>query len=132
MWFRASLWQRWTIGAALALCWTLVVSIPGAHAGNGNPLPGVPHDTIMIHIQPMTGNPNDCNGGHALHIGAYMEQGRVVSIPSTSILITMVDWVQVDNDGDGVYDEDPIDGVDNDGLGGHLKSGHRWTAQNRP
>lgn len=91
--------------------------IPPVHAGNGNPKPGYPHDTVVIHIQPMTGNANQCNGGHSLHIGAFMEQGRVLSIPPTSIEITMQDWAQLDNDGDGAFDEDPIDGVDNDGDG---------------
>jgi hypothetical protein len=62
-------------------------------------------------------DPDNCNGGHSFHIGAFMDRGRVVSIPPTTLLITMVDWVQVDNDGDLQYDEEPIDGVDNDGDG---------------
>ena len=82
--------------------------------GNGNPQPGYPHDTVMIHIQKITGNPNNCNGGRSLHIGAYMDQGNVISIPPTNLTITMQDWVQVDNDNDGSFDEDPVDGIDND------------------
>ena len=84
------------------------------HAGNGNPMPGVPHDTIIIHIQKMTGNPNNCDGGHSLHIGAEIVQGRVVNIPPTNLKITMQDWAQVDNDRDGVFDEDPVNGIDDD------------------
>ena len=102
--------------AAVVLLSMMIVSgtVSQTYAGNGNPQPGVPHDTVMMHIQPMTGNPNDCNGGHSLHIGANIEQGRVVSIPPTNIAITMQDWVQVDNDGDGAFDEDPDNDVDDD------------------
>jgi len=106
--------------AGLTLMLVLATSglVSVAVAGNGNPQPGVPHDTIMVHIQPMTGNPNQCNGGHSLHIGAVIEQpGTIVEIPPTTLKITMIDWVQVDNDGDGAFDEDPVDGIDNDGDG---------------
>jgi hypothetical protein len=104
------------VSVAIAFSVILLISnIPLVTApGNGNPKPGYPKDTIVIHIQPMTGNTNNCNGGHSLHIGAYMEQGRVVSIPPTNMSITMQDWRQVDNDNDGLNDEDPVDGVDND------------------
>lgn len=108
------------LGVVLATIIATGLMLPSATptlAKNGNPQPGVPHDTIMMHIQPMTGNTNDCNGGHSLHIGAEIVQGRVVSIPPTNVTITMQDWVQVDNDGDGQYDEDPADGIDNDGDG---------------
>ncbi len=102
------------LGTVIAVL-TLSMVYGTALGGNGNPEPGYPHDTIMMHIQPMTGNPNNCDGGHSLHIGAYMEQGRVVSIPETNISLTMQDWQQIDNDGDGLFDEDPVDGIDNDG-----------------
>lgn len=106
------------IGVVLATILVTGLIMPNAtptFAKNGNPQPGVPHDTIMIHIQPLTYNDNNCNGGHSLHIGAEIVQGRVVSIPPTNISITMQDWVQIDNDNDGEFDEDPVNGIDDDG-----------------
>jgi hypothetical protein len=100
--------------AALALSVILIVSNIPTIAAPGNPKPGYQKDTVMIHIQPITENPNNCNGGHSLHIGAYMSQGRVISIPPTNLSITMKDWNKIDNDKDGAFDEDPIDGIDND------------------
>jgi len=80
----------------------------------GNPRPGYPHDTIIIHVQKGENGPKQCNGGHSLFLRT--ENGE---IPEDTILnITMIDWVQVDNDGDGLFDEDPIDGIDNDGNNG--------------
>jgi hypothetical protein len=109
---------KYPINVSFALAMSVILLISGIPAisapGNGNPKPGFPKDTIVIHIQPMTGNTNNCNGGNSLHIGAYISQGRVISIPPTNLSITMVDWRQIDNDKDGLLDEDPIDGVDND------------------
>ncbi|CAG0972866.1 hypothetical protein METP3_01597 [Methanosarcinales archaeon] len=99
------------LGTVIAV---LALSMVSGTAFGKNPEPGYPHDTIMIHIQPLTGNTNNCDGGHSLHIGANIEQGRVVSIPETNISLTMQDWQQIDNDGDGLFDEDPVDGIDND------------------
>jgi len=78
----------------------------------GNPRPGYPHDTIIIHVQKGENGPKQCDGGHSLFLRHF--DGV---IPDTLIYITMVDWNQIDNDGDGLFDEDPADGVDNDGDG---------------
>ena len=85
-------------------------------AGNGNPKPGFPKDTLIFHIQKeqSSGFSNNCNGGHSVHIGATEDaDGNLHPLP-TNVGITMKDWVQIDNDNDGLFDEDPIDGVDND------------------
>jgi hypothetical protein len=78
----------------------------------GNPTPGFPHDTIMIHVMKADSGPKQCDGGHSL----FLRQQDGVVLPA-NIKITMVDWNQVDNDSDGLMDEDPIDGIDNDGDG---------------
>jgi hypothetical protein len=78
----------------------------------GNPNPGFPHDTIMIHVQKADSGPKQCDGGHSL----FLRQQDGVVLPA-QINITMVDWNQVDDDGDGVPDDDPFDGIDNDGDG---------------
>jgi len=83
--------------------------MPLTMAGNGNPRPGYPHDTIIIHVQKGESGPKQCDGGHSLFL--RHENGV---IPVTFIYITMVDWVQVDNDLDGLLDEDLPDGIDND------------------
>jgi len=90
-----------------------VISLASAFAqSNGNPRPGFPHDTIVIHVQKADSGPKQCDGGHSLFI-------RHVDgvIPDTYLNITMTDWEQRDNDGDGQYDEDPVDGYDDDGDG---------------
>lgn len=75
--------------------------------GNGNPQPGFPHDTLVLHIQQTGTGSGDCSGGHSAHIGADLEQGRVVgSLPAVQMKIMMVDWVDEDGDpSDGVNDE---------------------------
>lgn len=81
----------------------------------GNPRPGFPHDTIMIHVTKTQSSPKGCvtGGGHALFLRHL--DGKV----QPAILnITMIDWDQDDNDNDGVFDEDPPDGIDNDGNNG--------------
>jgi len=79
----------------------------------GNPRPGYPHDTIVIHVMSDQSGPKACDGGHSLFL---RHTGGV--IPATLIYITMTDWVQVDNDGDGTADEDQTaDGIDQDGDG---------------
>jgi hypothetical protein len=88
-------------------------------AGNGNPKPGYPKDTIVIHIQKEhddTFSPN-CEGGHSLHIGATQDADGFWHPEAVTIEITMKDWVLIDNDNDGQFDEDPLDGVDQDGDG---------------
>jgi hypothetical protein len=88
-------------------------------AGSGNPKPGYPKDTIVIHIQKEhddTFSPN-CEGGHSVHIGAWQDENGFWHPEATTIEITMKDWVREDNDGDGLYDEDAVDGADNDGDG---------------
>jgi hypothetical protein len=84
----------------------------GSALADGNPNPGYPHDTIMIHVLKADSGPKQCDGGHSLFV-------RHVNgvIPETYLNITMTDWVQVDNDGDGKFDEDPVDGYDDDGDG---------------
>jgi len=81
---------------------------------NGNPNPGDPHDTIIIHVQKAESGPKGCEngGGHSLFVRHY---GGVVV--ETLIYITMIDYVPVndDPDNDDLADEDPVDGVDNDG-----------------
>ncbi|OFW36784.1 MAG: hypothetical protein A3J28_10875 [Acidobacteria bacterium RIFCSPLOWO2_12_FULL_60_22] len=94
----------------------LVLAIGGLQfalaQSNGNPRPGFPHDTIIIHVQKASNGPKLCTGGHSLFL-RYDATGR---IPATTVIwITMTDWVQVDNDGDGLFDEDPVDGINNDG-----------------
>ncbi|MBI3934872.1 MAG: hypothetical protein HY316_09270 [Acidobacteria bacterium] len=83
--------------------------------GVGNPRPGDPHDTIMIHVLADNGNTKGCafgdGGGHSLFVRYDPVTFEVLP---ANIYITMIDWVQVDNDGDGLFDEDPVDGIDND------------------
>ena len=77
--------------------------------GPGNPRPGYPHDTIIIHVMKADSGPKACDGGHSLflrHVDGVVQEA--------DLTITMTDWVQVDNDGDGLFDEDPVDGIDND------------------
>jgi len=75
--------------------------------GNGNPQPGFPHDTLVIHIQQNGTGSGDCSGGHSAHIGADLEKGRVTApLPAVQMKIMMVDWVDEDGDpSDGVNDE---------------------------
>jgi len=77
--------------------------------GNGNPRPGYAHDTIIIHVQKEESGPKNCDGGHSLFLRHF--DGF---IPETYIDITMVDWNQVDNDNDGLLDEDPFNDIDDD------------------
>jgi len=83
-----------------------------AQGSVGNPRPGYPHDTIIIHVMSDHSGPKNCDGGHSLFL---RESGGI--LPETQVDVTMIDWAQVDNDGDGVADEDPVDGIDNDGDG---------------
>jgi len=80
--------------------------------GVGNPWPGVPHDTVIIHVTKADTAERTCDGGHALFLRHY---GGVV--PATYIYITMIDWEGSNADNDLLYEEDPIDGVDNDNDG---------------
>jgi len=80
----------------------------------GNPRPGYPHDTIIIHVQKAESGPKNCDGGHSL----FLRHVDGVIPEDTYLNITMIDWVQVDNDDDGLFDEDPEeDGIDEDGDG---------------
>jgi hypothetical protein len=98
--------------ALVSLVGTLLFAIPALASSVGNPRPGYAHDTIIVHVMKAASGPKLCDGGHSL----FLRHDNGV-IPPTRISITMVDWVQVDNDGDGNFDEDPLDGVDNDGDG---------------
>jgi len=65
--------------------------------GNGNPNPGVPHDTIIIHVQKAESGPKGCEsgGGHSLFVRHW--GGDIVE---TLIYITMIDWEDKDGSGD--------------------------------
>jgi hypothetical protein len=81
--------------------------------GVGNPIPGVPHDTVVFHVQKAENGAKGCAGsvgGHALFLRAYNG-----AVPQTFIYITMIDWVQADNDGDGRSDEDKPGDTNGDG-----------------
>ena len=84
----------------------------------GNPIPGVPHDTVIIHVQKGENGPKGCAGtigGHSLFLRSFAGV-----VPPTYIYITMTDWVQVNNDplNDNLADEDPtVNGIDEDGDG---------------
>ncbi|OFV99589.1 MAG: hypothetical protein A3H28_03335 [Acidobacteria bacterium RIFCSPLOWO2_02_FULL_61_28] len=85
---------------------------PGHTGSVGNPIPGTPHDTIIIHVQKADNGPKGCAGsvgGHSLFLRHYAGV-----VPPTYIYITMIDWVQVDNDGDGLKDEDPLGDANGD------------------
>jgi hypothetical protein len=95
---------------------SLLVSI-GVHLGMaqsvGNPIPGVPHDTVIIHVQKAESGAKGCAesaGGHSLFLRAYAGE-----VPPTYIYVTMTDWVQLDNDGDGMADEDLPGDTNGDG-----------------
>lgn len=88
--------------------WIVIGCLSVAYA-DGNPRPGYPHDTIVIHVQKADSGPKACDGGHSLflrHVDGV--------IPPTTVSVTMVDWNQLDNDGDALFDEDQPDGIDND------------------
>lgn len=104
--------------AVVSLLGTLLFAVPSLATSVGNPRPGYPHDTIVVHVMKAGSGPKLCDGGHSLFL--RHENGV---IPPTRITITMVDWVQVDNDNDGEFDEDPLDGVDNDGNNGDGEDG---------
>jgi len=87
-----------------------LVLLSAAAQGAGNPLPGYPHDTIIIHVQKGESGPKQCDGGHSLFVRHY--DGV---IPDTTLSITMVDWAQVDNDNDGQFDEDRPGDTNDDG-----------------
>lgn len=92
----------------LALCMTPVAY----SASNGNPTPGNPHDTLNFHLKKAASGAVGCSGGgHAAFVRYDDATGEVMP---THIFISMVDWVQMDNDGDGVFDEDPDNGIDDD------------------
>ena len=97
----------------LALFLALLIA-PAAYAQSvGNPTPGSPHDTLNLHLKKAASGEVGCSGnGHAAFIRYDDVTGEIYA---TDIFIGMVDWVQIDNDEDGLYDEDPGNGVDDDG-----------------
>jgi hypothetical protein len=97
--------------ALFMVCFVAAAAAIAVYAAEsvGNPRPGFPHDTIVVHVMKADSGPKACDGGHALFL---RHEGGV--IPPTEIHITMTDWVRVDNDGDLLFDEDPPDGSDND------------------
>lgn len=71
--------------------------------GNGNPRPGSPHDTIMIHVLKPGMSPRYCDGGHSLFLHHEQIADPANNGGPINIYITMTDWV---DDGDGTpYDE---------------------------
>ncbi len=103
------------ITSSLLLCSMMFFAAGSALAESvGNPRPGFPHDTIIIHVQKGENGPKNCNGGHSLFLRTENDV-----IPEDTILnITMIDWVQVDNDNDGKFDEDPLGDANKDGCPG--------------
>jgi hypothetical protein len=100
--------QLCTFYAAMAIC-----VAPMAYGGGvGNPRPGSPHDTLNFHLKKAASGVIGCSGGgHAAFVRYDDTTGQVLP---TNIFISMVDWEQVDNDGDGFFDEDSSNGVDDD------------------
>ncbi len=105
------LFQRCPAGLLFGAVGLLAAITTGALA-EGNPLPGFPHDTVILHVLKGESGPKHCDGGNSLFIRHY---GGV--IPETTLTITMTDWEQVDNDNDGRFDEDGPNGIDDDGDG---------------
>jgi len=97
-----------SVSVALAIC-----VAPAANGGSvGNPTPGSPHDTLNFHLKKAASGVVGCSGGgHAAFVRYDDTTSQVIP---TDIYISMVDWEQIDNDGDGFVDEDGPDGVDND------------------
>jgi len=91
------------------LLMTLIFSV--ACLAAGNPRPGFPHDTLIFHVKKAASGVVTCGGGHASFI-RYDEVA--MEIVPVDIFITMVDWAQVDNDGDGLFDEDPAGDANGD------------------
>jgi hypothetical protein len=89
-------------------------TVPIISLAAGNPNPGSPHDTLIFHLKKDASGVVNCNGGgHA----AFIRYDYDSEMPyDTDIFITMVDWVQVDNDGDGLFDEDPEGDANDDGY----------------
>jgi hypothetical protein len=83
------------------VCGMILILDGTSNAGSGNPKPGYPKDTIVIHIQKEhddTFSPN-CEGGHSLHIGAWQDEDGYWHPEPTTIEITM----------DLLVDEDPME-----------------------
>ena len=110
--------KKYLVAAALVFAiggWQLAMAdhSPGHTGSVGNPIPGTPHDTIIIHVQKADNGSKGCVGsvgGHSLFLRHY--DGVV---PATYIYITMIDWVQLDNDGNGIPDDDLPGDPDGDG-----------------
>jgi hypothetical protein len=101
--------------ALFMVCFVAAAAAIAVYAADsvGNPRPGYPHDTIIVHVMKADSGPKACDGGHSLFL-----RHTAGVIPPTEMHITMIDWAQVDNDDDGAADEDQtVDGVDQDGDG---------------
>jgi hypothetical protein len=102
--------KRHTIAAISAtfLITTLLGSAftAGALASNGNPVPGVPHDTVMFHVQ--KSGPEECSSGKSAHIKANIDKNQVIGdFPMVQLHFTMIDWVDPDGDpSDGIVGND--------------------------
>lgn len=96
------------ISMAMSLC----IASTAYGESVGNPRPGSPHDTLNIHLMKAASGEVGCSGGgHAAFIRYDDDTGLVFP---TNIYISMVDWTQADNDGDGFFDEDPVNAADDD------------------
>ena len=100
--------------ALFMVCFVGVAATLAVYAADsvGNPRPGYPHDTIIVHVMSDQSGPKACDGGHSL----FLRHTAGTVLPA-ELYVSMIDWVQVDNDGDGLFDEDPVDGIDNDADG---------------
>jgi len=113
----------------LVLLIVVIFSTTTYAQSNGNPRPGSPHDTLIFHVKKAASGVVNCQpGGHASFVRYDHTNGSVVPV---NIFITMTDWNQVDNDNDGLFDEDPDDGIDNDGDGDTDEDGQEPGAQTR-
>ena len=89
-------------GAASFTIILLCTSLTVQGASNGNPTPGSPHDTLNFHLKKSASGVVGCSGnGHAAFVRYDDTTGMVLP---TDIYISMVDWVQLDNDGDGFFE----------------------------
>jgi len=96
----------------LAIVLPLAAASTAWGEGVGNPRPGSPHDTLNFHLKKAASGTVGCSGnGNAAFVRYDDTTGQVLP---ADIYISMVDWVQIDNDADGFFDEDPDNGLDDD------------------
>ena len=86
---------------AVALFMFAVGGLQAAVAqSNGNPRPGSPHDTIIIHVLKAGMSPRNCDdGGHSLFLHYEQIADPANNGGPVNIYITMTDWVDGGNPG---------------------------------